>query len=74
MRQRVSDKTARRLARETGLPVLYALVRGNTGHRYDLFCDNGIMYYYHRGHAPVPSEYRRDASGRFVDDPSRVEA
>jgi hypothetical protein len=40
MRCRCSNKkTLKKLSDATGLPVISALVRGNTGHRYDLAVD-----------------------------------
>lgn len=44
MRQRVGAKKVARLRKQTGLPVYSAQVRGNTGHRIDLFLENGEMW------------------------------
>ena len=61
MRQRVSEKTVRRYARETGLPVEFALVRGGTDHRIDLcLIDGSIVHWW-----PKTGEFEVD-SQRWV--------
>jgi hypothetical protein len=43
MRCLVSNpRTLRRLERRTGLAIDHALVRGGTGHRYDLYLKSGV--------------------------------
>ena len=59
MRQKVSEKTCRKLSRETGLKVIHCLVRGGTNHRYDLFTEDGLGFYYRRGEKPIDSGWRR---------------
>jgi hypothetical protein len=41
MRQKVGPKKVARYQRQTGLPIVGALVRGNTGHRVDLLLEGG---------------------------------
>jgi hypothetical protein len=43
MRQRVGAKKVARYRRQTGLPVVGALVRGGTDHRVDLLLEGGII-------------------------------
>jgi len=47
MRQKVGEKKVKRYAEATGLPVVSAMVRGNTHHRVDLFVEDGAIYYYY---------------------------
>lgn len=47
-RQRMSDKNVRKLAAETGLPVVRVLVRGGTGHRRDLCLEDGSVVHLYR--------------------------
>jgi hypothetical protein len=49
MRQTVGPKKIARYRRETGLPVVKALVRGDTHHRIDLYLEDGtVMCWYRR--------------------------
>jgi hypothetical protein len=41
MRQKLGPKKVARLRAKTGLDIVYALVRGNTGHRIDLYVAGG---------------------------------
>ncbi len=42
-RQRLGPKKTKRLRETTGLPIVKVLVRGNTGHRRDLFLEDGTI-------------------------------
>ena len=42
-RQKLGEKKLARYRRETGLPVVYGLVRGNTDHRVDLLLEDGSI-------------------------------
>lgn len=44
MRQSLGSKKVRRLAEQTGLPVVRVMVRGNTGHRKDLCLADGRIF------------------------------
>jgi len=66
MRQNVSEKTCRRLSRETGLKVIHCVVRGGTNHRYDLFTKDGYGFHYWRGKTPVDSGFRRQSDGKWI--------
>ena len=58
MRQNLGEKKVAKLRQQTGLPVIAVQVRGNTGHRKDLFLDDGrIVYLYLDGTMQV-SEFR----------------
>lgn len=49
-RCRVGQKKIKKYKKQTGLPVLTALVRGGTDHRIDLCLDDGsVMYWYKDG-------------------------
>lgn len=48
MRQSIGRKKVARYRRETGLDILAANVRGNTGHRIDLLCADGSIFYWDR--------------------------
>jgi hypothetical protein len=69
MRCRVSNpKTIRKLRRITGLPVVSALVRGGTDHRYDLRLEGEekIMMYGSWSYYPNQNCIQRDfADGTF---------
>lgn len=55
-RQRVSVRTAARYRRETGLPVIGALVRGGTDHRVDLALEGDRrVWYWWPGSADPPA-------------------
>ncbi len=43
MRQRMSDRKVKKLARQTGLDLVGVLVRGNTNHRKDLCLRDGSV-------------------------------
>lgn len=45
-RQVVGPKKVRKYAKATGLPVVKAMVRGNTGHRVDLGLEDGTIAEY----------------------------
>ena len=50
MRQRLGPKKVQKLRERTGLPVLFAMVRGGTNHRIDLCLEDGsIMNLYRDG-------------------------
>jgi len=50
MRQRMSEKNTKRIARKLNLPVVGVLVRGGTDHRKDLLLEDGsVMHYYSNG-------------------------
>ena len=40
MRQLLGEKKLKALRLKTGLPIIKAMVRGNTGHRIDLILEN----------------------------------
>lgn len=44
-RNRVGEKKVKRYRELTGLPVIAALVRGNTDHRVDLCLEDGSVWY-----------------------------
>lgn len=49
-RQSLGEKRVRRLATETGLPVVKVLVKGGTDHRKDLCLEDGtVMHLYRDG-------------------------
>lgn len=50
-----NPKTLRRLRRITGLPVVSALTRGNTGHRYDLRLDGESTISFYGSWSYLPS-------------------
>lgn len=57
MRQRLGTKKTRRLAKETGLPIVCVMVRGGTNHRRDLCLrDGSIVYLYRDGTVEVSAE------------------
>lgn len=45
MRQRLGPKKVKKIREQTGLPVSYVLVRGNTNHRRDLILEDGKCVY-----------------------------
>ena len=61
MRQRLGKKKIAKYARETGLPVVTALTRGNTDHRVDLFLADGsrIAYWPKTGQIETPADRAR---------------
>ena len=64
MRQRLGQKKIDRYAKETGLPVVTALTRGNTDHRVDLFLEDGsrVAYWPKTGDIETPADRARDAA------------
>lgn len=46
MRQRLGKKKINRYKKETGLPIVEGLVRGNTNHRVDLRLKDGTIMHY----------------------------
>ncbi len=48
MRQSLNKKNVKKLAVQTGLPVLSVLVRGGTGHRKDLCLDDGSVVHLYK--------------------------
>lgn len=43
MRQLLGEKKTRRLRQQTGLPIAFVKVRGNTEHRKDLYLEDGTI-------------------------------
>lgn len=43
MRQLMNAKNVAKLAAKTGLPIVHVTVRGNTGHRKDLWLEDGSI-------------------------------
>ena len=58
MRQLLNEKKTKKLAKETGLPVVKVMVRGGTDHRKDLCLEDGsIMHLWKDGtlsKCPIP--------------------
>lgn len=46
MRQFVGDRKIRKYAAATGLDIVHAMARGNTGHRVQLYVRGGTIWYY----------------------------
>ena len=47
-RQLMGEKKTRRIAKQTGLDVLFVLVRGGTNHRKDLLLRGGTVVSLHK--------------------------
>lgn len=58
MRQALGEKKVRKLAKETGLNLVGALVRGGTDHRIDLLVDNGDVFCRFKDGSIKPSEIK----------------
>jgi hypothetical protein len=57
-RQRLGTKKIEKLKRETGLPIVAALVRGNTDHRLDLCLDDASVVHLYRDGVMEVSDMR----------------
>lgn len=75
MRQLVTNpRKLRKLKAATGLDIEYVKVRGGTDHRFDLFCTDGVMYYFTFGSIPEPSDCRRQEDGSWRYFPGGIGA
>lgn len=71
--QITNPRTLRRLQRESGIKIAYAMTRGGTNHRYDLRGTDGAMYSYFRGEKPFICAPQAEGEPIFCDQSETID-
>jgi len=67
-RQVLNRKNTLRIRRETGLPVILVKVRGGTGHRKDLYLEDGSVVYLWPDGTLEQTSLRHEVSSSVFDE------